>query len=99
MPDLVAAVAPQARTWCFGHAGDGNVHVNVTGLDPSDDRVDGAVLEDVARRGGSISAEHGIGRAKRRWLHLARGPADLEAMRSIKRTLDPDRICNPAVLI
>ncbi len=99
VPDLVAAVAPQARTWCFGHAGDGNVHVNVTGLDPSDDRVDGAVLEDVARRGGSISAEHGIGRAKRRWLHLARGPADLEAMRSIKRTLDPDRICNPAVLI
>ncbi|NLD77252.1 MAG: FAD-binding oxidoreductase [Acidimicrobiales bacterium] len=99
VPELVASVAPEARTWCFGHAGDGNVHVNVTGIEPGDDSVDEAVLVDVADRGGSISAEHGIGRAKRRWLHLARGPADVSAMVAVKRALDPDGICNPGVLL
>lgn len=98
-PRLVAAVAPNARTWCFGHAADGNVHVNVTGVAPGDERVDEAVLVRVAALGGSISAEHGIGRAKRRWLHLARSDAEITAMRSIKSALDPDGICNPNVLL
>ncbi|CAN5134113.1 FAD-binding oxidoreductase [soil metagenome] len=97
-PALVASVVPEARTWCFGHAADGNVHVNVTGVAADDDRVDEAVLSAVAALGGSISAEHGIGRAKRRWLHLARGPADVAAMRAIKAALDPAGICNPSVL-
>jgi len=61
----------------FGHVGDGNIHVNLTGLDPDDDDIDGLVLTEVAARGGSISAEHGIGRAKRRFLSLAHGAADL----------------------
>jgi FAD/FMN-containing dehydrogenase len=98
-PNLVASVAPEARTWCFGHAADGNVHVNVTGVAPDDDRVDEAVLTAVAGLGGSISAEHGIGRAKRRWLHLARGPADVAAMRAVKAALDPAGVCNPSVLL
>jgi FAD/FMN-containing dehydrogenase len=98
-PRLVAGVAPEARTWCFGHAADGNVHVNVTGLEPGDERVDDRVLRDVAARGGSISAEHGIGRAKRRWLHLAHGPAEVTAMRALRRAFDPDGICNPGVLL
>ncbi|MCU1498698.1 MAG: D-lactate dehydrogenase (cytochrome) [Acidimicrobiales bacterium] len=97
-PAMVAAVAPLARTWCFGHAADGNVHVNVTGLAPDDEVVADAVLHRVADLGGSISAEHGIGRAKRRWLHLARTPAEVAAMRSIKSALDPAGICNPGVL-
>ena len=59
------SIAPDARTWLFGHAADGNVHVNVTGLDPDDESVDDAVLALVAERGGSITAEHGIGTAKR----------------------------------
>lgn len=96
--DLVAAVETSARTWCFGHAADGNVHVNVTGLAPDDDRVDGAVLDAVVELGGSISAEHGIGRAKRPWLHRARGPGDLVAFEALRIAFDPDRICNPAVL-
>lgn len=99
VPALVASVRPAAATWCFGHAGDGNVHVNVTGVDPADPAVDEAVLGEVARLGGSISAEHGIGRAKRPWLPLARGAADLAAMASVKRALDPDGVCNPGVLI
>lgn len=97
-PALVASVAPDAEVWCFGHAADGNVHVNVTGLDPEDENVAEVVLDAVAVRGGSISAEHGIGRAKKRWLHLARGAADVSAMRAIRSALDPDGICNPGVL-
>lgn len=98
-PALVGAEAPQARTWLFGHAADGNIHVNVTGLPAADERVADLVLTRVAALGGSISAEHGIGRAKRRWLHLAQAPADLEAMRAVKAALDPAGICNPAVLL
>ena len=62
VPERVRAVAPEAQVWQFGHLGDGNIHVNVTGLDPGDPRADEEVLGLVARRGGAISAEHGIGR-------------------------------------
>jgi FAD/FMN-containing dehydrogenase len=99
VPSVVQAVAPAARTWMFGHAGDGNVHVNVTGLPPDDDRVDEAVLHLVGDFGGSISAEHGIGTAKRKWLSLSRSSAEISAFRAIKRALDPDGILNPNVLI
>ncbi|MEJ7585421.1 MAG: FAD-linked oxidase C-terminal domain-containing protein [Acidimicrobiales bacterium] len=103
VPAVVRAVAPKARTWLFGHAGDGNIHVNVTGVDCNDlalgDAVDGAVLALAADRNGSISAEHGIGTAKRRWLHLNRTPAELAAMAAIKAALDPHRILNPNCLL
>jgi FAD/FMN-containing dehydrogenase len=95
----VLAVEPAAQVWLFGHAADGNLHVNVTGADPADARIDAAVLELVAERGGSISAEHGIGTAKRQWLHLNRSAAEIAAMRSIKRALDPAGILNPNVLL
>ncbi|MCU0310449.1 MAG: FAD-binding oxidoreductase [Acidimicrobiales bacterium] len=99
VPAVVAAVDPAARTWLFGHVGDGNVHVNVTGTDPDDETVDDAVLGLVARSGGSISAEHGIGVAKNRWLHLARSPEELEAFRALRRAFDPDAVLNPEVLV
>jgi FAD/FMN-containing dehydrogenase len=99
VPRLVASLAPDARTWLFGHIGDGNVHVNVTGLAPDDERVDEAVLELVAGAGGSISAEHGIGRAKRRWLHLNRTEDEIQAFAALKRALDPEGILNPGVLL
>jgi FAD/FMN-containing dehydrogenase len=95
----VGGVASGADTWLFGHLGDGNVHVNVTGVDPGDDRVDEAVLLLVAELGGSISAEHGIGTAKRRWLGLGRSPAEIAAFRALKRALDPAGILNPNVLL
>jgi FAD/FMN-containing dehydrogenase len=97
--DLVPSVAPGAQLWLFGHLGDGNLHVNVTGPDPGDDAVDDAVLRLVARLGGSISAEHGIGRAKRRWLHLGRSPEEISAFRAIARALDPAGVMNPGVLL
>jgi FAD/FMN-containing dehydrogenase len=99
VPGAVAAVVPTADTWVFGHVADGNIHVNVTGLEPDDDRVDDAVLRLAAGYGGSISAEHGIGTAKRRWLHLNRSPAEIDAFRAVKRALDPDGILNPNVLL
>jgi FAD/FMN-containing dehydrogenase len=95
---VVAGVAPDATTWLFGHAADGNLHVNVTGVDPSDEAVDGAVLELVSSLGGSVSAEHGIGVAKRRWLELNRSSSEISAMRAVKRALDPAGILNPNVL-
>lgn len=98
--EVVTGVAPGpgTRTWLFGHAADGNLHVNVTGVEPGDEVVDDAVLTLVADLGGSISAEHGIGTAKKRWLHLNRSPAELAVMRSIKRALDPAGTLNPNVL-
>ncbi|MGH9092737.1 MAG: FAD-binding oxidoreductase, partial [Acidimicrobiales bacterium] len=99
VPGVVAAADPHARTWLWGHVGDGNVHVNVTGVAPDDDRVDDAVLRAVVAEGGSISAEHGIGTAKRRWLGLVRSPAELDAFRALKAALDPDGVLNPHVLL
>jgi FAD/FMN-containing dehydrogenase len=95
----VAHVDRGAATWLFGHVGDGAVHVNVTGVAPDDDRVDVAVLELVTSLGGSISAEHGIGSAKRQWLARTRSQAEIEAFRALKRAWDPAGICNPGVLL
>jgi FAD/FMN-containing dehydrogenase len=83
----------------FGHLGDGNVHVNVLGTDPADEAVDDAVLALALACGGTISAEHGIGVVKARWLARARGHADLAAMRAIKRALDPEGMLNPGVVL
>ena len=94
-----AAVGDRADVYLFGHLGDGNVHVNLVGPDPDDERLDDEVLEIVVGLGGSISAEHGIGRAKRRWLTRVRGPADVDAMRAIKRALDPAGLLNPGVVL
>ncbi len=94
----IHAAAPVARPVLFGHAGDGNLHVNVLGLEPDDETADDAVLRLVAELGGSISAEHGIGIAKRPWLGLTRSAADIAAMRAIKRALDPSGILNPGVI-
>jgi len=99
VPGVVEAAAPGAKTWLFGHVGDGNIHVNVTGVPPEDDGIDGAVFRLVADLGGSISAEHGIGTAKRAWLHLSRSPAEIDAFRAIKGALDPEGILNPNVLL
>jgi FAD/FMN-containing dehydrogenase len=89
---------PAARLVLFGHVGDGNLHVNVVGPDPEDEAVDDAVLRLVVAMDGSISAEHGVGRAKTRWLPLARSASELAAMRAVKAALDPGGILNPGAL-
>jgi FAD/FMN-containing dehydrogenase len=97
-PLAVAAADPAARTICYGHVGDGNVHVNVLGPAPDAEAVDDAVLELVVSLGGSVSAEHGIGVAKTRWLVRDRGTDAVAAMRAIKDAWDPGGILNPGVL-
>ena len=82
----------------FGHIGVGNLHVNVLGPPPGDQAVDEAVLRLAAGHGGTISAEHGIGRAKVRWLRLNRSPEEMAAMRAVKTALDPSGLLNPGVL-
>lgn len=92
-----------AETYLFGHAADGNLHVNVVGegmpTETIERRVSDAVLGLVSRIGGSISAEHGIGVAKREWLALSRSATEIAAMRALKRALDPDGVLNPRVLL
>jgi FAD/FMN-containing dehydrogenase len=103
IPGEVRRVVPRATTYQFGHVGDGNIHVNVVGLDEHSgvltDQLDEVVYHTVVDAGGSISAEHGIGTAKTKWLHLDRSPDELAGMRAIKHALDPDGILNPHVLL
>jgi len=84
-----------AQVVLFGHLAEGNVHVNVLG---GNDDLDHALLLEVAERGGTISAEHGVGVAKAAWLPLVRDATDRAAMLAIKRSLDPRGLLNPGVL-
>jgi FAD/FMN-containing dehydrogenase len=96
---LLAERAPGARTILFGHLGDGNVHVNVLGLDADNEDADVAVLRLAAECGGTISAEHGVGVAKAAHLGLARSDEEIAAMRAIKRALDPGNLLNPGAVL
>jgi FAD/FMN-containing dehydrogenase len=92
-----AAGRDGARLIPFGHLAEGNLHLNYLGV-RNPDAIAEVVFTAVAGLGGTISAEHGIGVAKSRWLHLVRSPADLAAQRAIKHALDPRGILNPGVL-
>jgi FAD/FMN-containing dehydrogenase len=101
------AAFPQARPVPFGHMGDGNIHYNVSqpvGADKAEFLARwaeaNAIVHGVVRElGGSISAEHGIGRLKRDLLRQTKDPVALDAMRAIKAALDPNGILNPGVLL
>lgn len=99
IPAAVGDVRPGARTFVFGHVADGNMHVNVVGGTGDEEALTARVLGEVVACEGSISAEHGIGTAKRAWLHLSRSAAEIDAMRSIKVALDPNSVMNPGVLL
>jgi len=94
----VQAVDPAAVVITYGHVADGNVHVNIVPAAEPDGRHEDAVFSLVASLGGSISAEHGIGTLKARWLPLARSAAELDLFARIRRALDPAGILNPHVL-
>jgi FAD/FMN-containing dehydrogenase len=82
----------------FGHAADGNMHVNVLGPSATDELVDEIVLQVVAEFNGSISAEHGIGSAKKKWLSLSRSHNEIAMMKAIKGAIDPQGMMNPNTL-
>jgi glycolate oxidase len=91
------------RVVCFGHAGDGNVHVNVLKDDIPDERWEtlmSVVSEEIYRLSlslsGAITGEHGIGTTRRRYLPLALDETQIALMRGIKDVFDPNHILNPA---
>jgi FAD/FMN-containing dehydrogenase len=101
-----ALMASHSSDWvalAFGHVGDGNVHLNVLaprGLEAEEVRTRSRALDQqvyalVEAHRGSISAEHGIGLAKREFLHHSRSATEIELMRGIKRLLDPQDLFNP----
>jgi FAD/FMN-containing dehydrogenase len=98
LESTVGSLDRDARVFIFGHLALGNLHINVVGPAADDERVDDAILRLVVEHGGSIAAEHGIGRAKARWLALARSSEELAVQAAIKRALDPTGLLNPGVL-
>jgi FAD/FMN-containing dehydrogenase len=94
----VADVDPGATVVIYGHVADGNVQVNLVPDAAADGRHEDAVLTLVASLGGSISAEHGIGALKARWLPLARTESELALFARIRQAFDPRGILNPHVL-
>jgi FAD/FMN-containing dehydrogenase len=103
----VEAMIPGCRPVPFGHLGDGNIHFNVSqpiGADKDAfiarwDEVNHAVHAIVTQMHGSISAEHGIGRLKRYLLPGVKDPVELALMKTLKATLDPQRILNPGAVL
>ena len=101
---LLAREVPGVRLVDFGHLGDGNLHYNVQAPEGGDakaflreqeERINTLVFDAVARHGGSISAEHGIGSLKAAKLPHYKSPVALRMMRAIKQALDPKGIMNP----
>ena len=98
---------PHVDVVCFGHIGDGNLHINV--LKPADvdnsvfveqcEHVTSLLVATLQRHGGSISAEHGIGLVKKPWLGSVRSEAEIALMQGIKAVWDPKGIMNPGKLL
>lgn len=101
--DAILGVSPNAEIIAFGHVGDGNLHYSA--CEPKDAtapilnnhaaEITQIVHDQAMAFGGSISAEHGVGRLKRDELETLRPPAATHAMKAIKTALDPDGIMNP----
>ncbi|MGV1089125.1 MAG: FAD-binding oxidoreductase [Mycobacterium sp.] len=96
---LIARHAPEAVPVLFGHAGEGNLHLNVLRCDTEQETaIYAAMMELIAAHGGNVSSEHGVGTRKRHYLSMSRDAADIAVMRAVKTALDPTGYLNPAVL-
>jgi FAD/FMN-containing dehydrogenase len=98
---------PEIRIVTFGHIGDGNLHYNQSKpaagqmrLSSPRSRGQCRIVHDLVHElGGSISAEHGIGQLKREELLRYKSPVEIEMMRALKRTLDPQGLMNPGKVL
>jgi glycolate oxidase len=107
LPECLAVVKNVGEKYgfksvCYGHAGDGNLHVNIIKGDLSDEfwnnGLSDAITEifvEVIRMGGTISGEHGIGLVQKQYMPLAFSEVQLNLMRDIKKVFDPKGILNP----
>lgn len=107
IPELTDGLARLAERYrvrivSFGHAGNGNLHVNVLGEDADLERMEacvGEVFRLVLALQGTLSGEHGIGRSKRAFVPLEIGPETLALMERVKAVFDPDGILNPGKML
>jgi glycolate oxidase len=107
LPELLYQVKEIGKKYgfksvCYGHAGDGNLHVNIIKGDLSDEfwekELSHAIREiftQVIKLGGTISGEHGIGLVQKQYMDIAFPEITLNLMRQIKAVFDPNRILNP----
>ena len=104
---IVGARYPDFEICWYGHIGDGNLHLNILkpeGLSTDEfyeqcHRIGPALFAAVRNRGGSISAEHGVGLLKRDFLEFSRSPAEIDLMRGVKAVFDPNGVMNPGKLL
>lgn len=107
IPDLIGELPGLGRrfglaVYAFGHAGDGNIHVNITGGEGSRDRcfsLARALIEIVLGLGGTMSGEHGIGVAKRPFLGMELSPRSISLQQGIKAVFDPKGVMNPGKVL
>lgn len=108
--DMLRAIQEIAKKYnltigTFGHAGDGNLHPTIL-VDPMDkdemarlDKAIDEIFEAALKLGGTLSGEHGIGIAKKKYLKNEIGSSGIEVMKRLKKALDPDNILNPGKLV
>ena len=108
LPELMNAVKQIGADYgfesvCYGHAGDGNLHINILKGNMSDEKWQGDHLEEGIRKifrickkyGGTISGEHGIGFVQKKYINEALSPTNIDIMKGIKGVFDPKNILNP----
>lgn len=107
LPELLSIIKQLGREYgfqsvCYGHAGDGNLHVNIVKGAMSDDDWNNRLTEgirklfaEVVRMGGTISGEHGIGLVQKSYMDIAFNNTQLKIMKDIKQVFDPKGILNP----
>ena len=99
--ELIAAHDADAIPVLFGHIGEGNLHLNIVRCTLTGER-EHALYSDmmtlIARHGGNVSSEHGVGTRKRDYMSMSRSDADIAAMRAVKAAFDPTGYLNRAVL-
>lgn len=93
-----------SRCWVFGHIGDGNLHISIAPNAQSNSDTERLAVEEIVyhrleRLCGAVSAEHGVGIAKKQWLPISRSPEEIALMRRLKQLLDPLQLLNPGRVI